>query len=261
MLIIGAAGGHEVLASLAYDADRIDAVELNPATHALVTGEYADFAGRFFEQPGVSYVNADGRAYLARSDDSYDLIWYPAPDSYAASNVATSGAFVLSESYLYTTEAIAETLDHLSPDGILAAQFGELNFERGRTARPGTSERSARRSRQRASMTPASHVLVASTADANFPTLRYSTVLVKQTPFTAEEILRFAESETTKPGTRLEHVPGETLANPVSTVLDAPGRRARRLVRRLPLRRHPDRRRRAVLLALRPLRRRRPRHR
>ncbi len=66
VLIIGAAGGHEVLASLDYEAERIDAVELNPAIHELVTGEYADFAGRFFEQPGVNYVNADGRSYLAR---------------------------------------------------------------------------------------------------------------------------------------------------------------------------------------------------
>ena len=165
--------------------DRIDAVELNPAIHELVTGEYADFGGRFFDQPGVNYVNADGRAYLARSDDSYDLVWYPAPDSYAASNVATSGAFVLSESYLYTTEAITATLDHLAPDGILAAQFGELNFDE----RPNRTTRyvgTVRDALEAAGVdAPGNHVLVASTADANFPTLRYSTVLVKQTPFTA----------------------------------------------------------------------------
>ena len=148
-MIIGAAGGHEVLASLAYDADQIDAIELNPATHELVTGEYADFSGRFFEQPGVNYINADGRAYLARSDDSYDLIWYPAPDSYAASNVAASGAFVLSESYLYTSETITETLDHLSPDGILAAQFGELDLRRARQPHDALRRHGAPRARPR----------------------------------------------------------------------------------------------------------------
>ena len=219
VMIIGAAGGHEVLASLAFGADRIDAVEINPATYDLVTGEYADFSGRFFEQPGVNYVNDDGRSYLARSDDTYDLIWYPAPDSYAASNVAASGAFVLSESYLYTTETVKETLDHLSADGILAAQFGELNYDvrSNRTIRYVGTVRQALE--EMGVVGAARHILVASTADANFPNLRYATVLVKATPFTDAEILRFAELATTKPNTRLEHVPGELFANPVSTIL------------------------------------------
>ena len=218
-LIIGAAGGHEVLTALAYEVSRIDAVELNPATHALVTGRYAEFAGHFFDQPGVDYVTADGRSYLARSDDRYELIWYPAPDSYAASNVATSGAFVLSESYLYTREAVSETLDHLSAGGILAAQFGELNFD----TRPNRTTRYVGTTRDALEAAgienPGEHVLVASTADSNFPTLRYSTVLVKATPFTAEEVQRFVQSSATKPGTRVEHVPGETFENSVSMVL------------------------------------------
>lgn len=219
VMIIGAAGGHEVLAALEYDAGLIDAVELNPAIHELVTGEYADFGGRFFEQPGVNYLHDDGRSFLARSKDNYDLIWYPAPDSYAASNIAAAGAFVLSESYLYTSETITETLEHLSPDGVLAAQFGELNYD----LRPNRTTRysgTVRHALEKLGVDdPGSHVLVASTADPNFPNLRYSTVLVKQTPFTPAEILRFTESSTTKPNTRLEHVPGTPLDNPVSTVL------------------------------------------
>ena len=222
VMIIGAAGGHEVLASLAYDADQIDAIELNPATHELVTEKYADFSGRFFDQPGVSYVNADGRAYLARSDDSYDLIWYPAPDSYAASNVAASGAFVLSESYLYTSETITETLEHLSTDGILAAQFGELRYDdrANRTLRYAGTVRHALV--DQGIEDPGSHVLVASTADPSNASLRYSTVLVKQTPFTAAEVERFTGFATSKPDTRVEHVPGQTLGNSVSEVLTLP---------------------------------------
>ena len=129
VMIIGAAGGHEILASLYYEAGQIDAIELNPVTHELVTDTFADYNGHLAEQPEVNYENGDGRSYLARSGDEYDLVWYPAPDSYAASNAATAGAFVLSESYLYTADAIEETLDHLTDDGILAAQFGESNYE------------------------------------------------------------------------------------------------------------------------------------
>ncbi len=36
--------------------------------------------------------------FLARTTTVYDLIWFVAPDSYAATNAATAGAFVLSES-------------------------------------------------------------------------------------------------------------------------------------------------------------------
>ena len=64
-------------------------------------------------------------------------MWYVAPDSYAAVNAASSGAFVLSESYLYTRQMIAETLRHLSDDGIMVVQFGELDLRNtpNRTAR------------------------------------------------------------------------------------------------------------------------------
>ena len=78
----------------------------------------------------MSLHQADGRTYLARSDTSYDLVWYVAPDSYAANNAASSGAFVLSESYLYTKEMIVNTLEHLTDDGIMVVQFGELDFDR-----------------------------------------------------------------------------------------------------------------------------------
>ena len=80
----------------------------------------------------------DGRSYLARRNEKYDLIWFVAPDSYAAKNAASSGAFVLSESYLYTTEMIKESLEHLTDRGIMVVQFGELDYEARRTARRGT---------------------------------------------------------------------------------------------------------------------------
>ena len=87
--------------------------------------------------PGVTIHQGDGRSYIFRSDDRYNLVWYVAPDSYAASNAASSGAFVLSESYLYTSEMIQETLRHLSDDGLMVVQFGELDYRTApsRTAR------------------------------------------------------------------------------------------------------------------------------
>ena len=137
VLIIGSAGGNEILASLHFGAKKIDGVELNPVTVSLLTGPLRKFSGDLVHQPGVSIHRVDGRSYLFRSDDKYDMVWYVAPDSYAATNAASSGAFVLSESYLYTTDIIEETLKHLQPNGMMVVQFGELNYEDApnRTAR------------------------------------------------------------------------------------------------------------------------------
>ncbi len=52
--VIGAAGGHEVLASLYYGAKHVDAVELNPVTVDLVRNQFADFDGHLAQNPAVN---------------------------------------------------------------------------------------------------------------------------------------------------------------------------------------------------------------
>jgi hypothetical protein len=130
VLIIGAAGGHEILASLYFGAAHVTAIELNPVTVSLLTDHFADFSGRLAENPRVTLVNAEGRSWIKRDPKKYDLIWFVAPDSYAAMNAASSGAFVLSESYLYTREMIAESLAHLNLGGVICMQTGDVDFDR-----------------------------------------------------------------------------------------------------------------------------------
>ena len=52
-LIIGSAGGQEILASLFHKAPNIEAVELNPVTVDLLKHKYADFTGHLTENPAV----------------------------------------------------------------------------------------------------------------------------------------------------------------------------------------------------------------
>jgi len=220
--IIGAAGGHEVLASLWFGAKHIDAVELNPVTYSLVKTTFADFDGHLAQDPAVNYVNADGRSFMARSHQRYNLIWYPAPDSYAATNAATASAFVLSESYLYTTNAIVTSLQHLTPDGIFVAQFGEIDYKHSpyRTTRfVGT----ARQALADLGITdPKDHILVASSPARFFGSFTLSTILVKQAPFTSAEINRFVASLSAVPGTTLQYAPGHRVApSPVDTVVSS----------------------------------------
>ena len=65
----------------------------------------------------MNYEKGDGRSFLARSDDRYDLVWFPAPDSYSAANAASAGAFVLSESYLYTATRSSRASTTCDPTG------------------------------------------------------------------------------------------------------------------------------------------------
>jgi spermidine synthase len=220
VMIIGAAGGHEVLASLYFEAEHIDAIELNPLTHELVTETYADYGGDIANQPGVNYRTGDGRSFLARSDDSYDVIWYPAPDSYSATNASTAGAFVLSESYLYTTEIIEDSIDHLSDGGIIATQFGEIDFE-GKPNRTTRYVSTAREALERHGIDdPTEHMLVSTTPSGGPSVL--STVLVKPTPFTQAEIDSFVEQVESVDGNVVRYAPGMPQDNSVTQVITLP---------------------------------------
>jgi hypothetical protein len=206
-LIVGSAGGQEILASLYFGAPDIQAVELNPVTVSLLTDHFADYTGHLPDRPEVDLHQGDARNYLARSDGSYDLVWYVAPDSYAANNAASSGAFVLSESYLYTTEMIEETLDHLTDDGVMVVQFGELDFQ-GRPNRTSRYVVTAREALRRFGVDdPSQHIMVAAYMPPAEGAL--STIIVKRTPFTPAEVDAFAESVAGVPNTVPIYAPGD----------------------------------------------------
>ncbi|MDD9371671.1 MAG: hypothetical protein PV358_16250, partial [Acidimicrobiales bacterium] len=181
---------------------------------------YADYGGDIGNQPGVDYRTGDGRSFLARSDDSYDVIWYPAPDSYSATNASTAGAFVLSESYLYTTEIIEDSFDHLAEGGIVATQFGEIDFE-GKPNRTTRYVSTVREALARHGIDDASGHVMVSTTPSGGPSV-LSTVLVKTTPFTQDEIDTFVAEVSAVPDNVVRYVPGQPQQNAVSNVLTLP---------------------------------------
>lgn len=211
-LIIGSAGGNEILASLYYKAPNIEAVELNPVTVSLLTNHFADYTGHLTQRPDVHLHQGDGRSYLERQDTKYNLVWYVAPDSYAATNAASSGALVLSESYLYTTQMIKMTMQHLSSDGIMVVQFGELNFDKpNRTSRYIVTAREALQ--QLGVTNPTSHLLVAAQQSTGGQHGALSTIAVKRTPFTPAEVDRFLGHVATLPDHHPYAAPGHTFGN------------------------------------------------
>jgi predicted membrane-bound spermidine synthase len=115
--IIGVGGGMDVADALAHGAQSVLGIELNPATYRLANEIYADYNGHLMQDPRVTFVNEEGRSALRRRAQRFDVIQVIGIDTFAA---LSSGAYVLSENYLYTVEAFEDMFDRLEDGGILA---------------------------------------------------------------------------------------------------------------------------------------------
>jgi spermidine synthase len=119
-LVIGSAGGQEVLAALAFGAARVDAVEMVCAVIQAARGPYATFTGHLYDHPRVHPVCDEGRSYLRHTPDRYDVIQIHS--NHTTSSVA-QGAGAMDPVYLQTVEAYREYLSRLSDDGILQMNY------------------------------------------------------------------------------------------------------------------------------------------
>jgi SAM-dependent methyltransferase len=117
VLVLGAGAGADVLQAIYHGARTIDAVELNPQIVDLVQRRFADFSGAPYSAPGVRIHVGEARGFVASHRDRFDLIQVALLDAFGASS---AGLYALSESYLYTVEALQEYLQRLEPGGLLA---------------------------------------------------------------------------------------------------------------------------------------------
>ncbi len=117
VLVIGPGGGIDVLVALRRGARTVTGVDVNRAVIATVQGRYRDYGGALYDDPRVTIVADEARSFVRRSSDRYDVIVMTVVDSWAA---LQSGAYALSESYLYTEEAFADYVGHLAPGGTLS---------------------------------------------------------------------------------------------------------------------------------------------
>lgn len=114
-LILGAGAGKDVLQALLAGNSSITAVEINPAMVEMVR-RHADFDGNILDAAGVTTVVADGRDFVTRSSDAYDMIYL----NLVYSQAPAPGSNALSEAYIFTTEAFEQYWQHLAADGRLA---------------------------------------------------------------------------------------------------------------------------------------------
>jgi hypothetical protein len=118
VFIAGPGGGLDVWFALQAEASQIVAVEVNPASVALVK-EYAAYNGNLYNQPGVEVHVDEARSFLRRQGGLYDLIFL----SQVVTLSAERNGYTLVENGAYTIEAFQEYLDHLAPDGQLGLKL------------------------------------------------------------------------------------------------------------------------------------------
>jgi hypothetical protein len=115
-LVIGPGGGRDVLSALAFGARRVTGVEINPIiVHDVMLGRFREYSGGLYTRPDVSIYVEDGRSFVRRSPQRFDVIQASLVDTWAAT---AAGAYTLTENSLYTVEAFGEYLDHLTPGGL-----------------------------------------------------------------------------------------------------------------------------------------------
>ena len=189
VLILGVGGGIDVFNALKNEASSITAIELQPITVSLLKGRFSGWTGDIFNKDKhINLIASEGRNFINRDKENYDLIQITSTDSFAALN---TGAYVLVESYLYTIEAFLSYFDHLTEDGLLCIIVGDGLIKGGEGYQPLNSRlvlQYLEVLRARGIEFPQYHIAV---LGKKYPTgLVMSCPLLKKTPFTEEDMIK-----------------------------------------------------------------------
>jgi spermidine synthase len=122
-LIIGPGGGWDVARALYSGSRDVTGVEINPIiAETIMRQRFPDLSHGLYFRPDVNIYVEDGRSFVRRSADKYQVIQGTLVDTWAST---AAGAFAFSENNLYTVDAFRDYLNHLTDDGILAmTRFG-----------------------------------------------------------------------------------------------------------------------------------------
>ena len=113
VLVIGAGSGNDVATALSNGVDHVDAIEIDPAIAQLGRTYHP---ARPYDDPRVTLVVDDARAFMTRTQRKYDLIVFALTDSLVK---VSSVAQLRLENFLFTRESIARAYSLLSDSGEL----------------------------------------------------------------------------------------------------------------------------------------------
>ena len=214
-LIIGPGGGWDVARALAYGSRDVTGVEINPIIATTIMRErFPQLSRGLYLDPRVHIVVEDGRSFVRRSTDRFQVIQATLVDTWAST---AAGAFALSENNLYTSDAFRDYLLHLTDDGVIAFTRWGLDPPRESLrlislaidALSGIGEHDAWR-----------HIIVGRAGSVQGWGTQ-DTVLIARKPFATEDIGR-ARALLAAAGMQAVYLPGVELRNPFYDLLHSP---------------------------------------
>ncbi len=210
VLSLGSGGGMDVLLGLLGGAKRIDCVEINPSIPHIVQ-LFGEFSGNPYDYEGVNLYITEGRSFVHRSKQRYDLLYM------ALTKTATTASLGMSlvESYVHTVNAFRDYFQHLEPDGMLAfimqaeplvmrgaLSMGQALVELGETQQDALHS-----------------LLIVAVPEQRYGTTPYRfLVLAKRSPFTRQEAERLAKAALAC-GLRCDYVPWWKETGPLEPLL------------------------------------------
>ncbi|MDQ3885176.1 MAG: hypothetical protein M3239_07000 [Thermoproteota archaeon] len=209
VLVIGSGGGRDVVAALVSGSKDVTSVEINPIIYDTVKS-YGERAGNVYSHQYVSSHVDEGRSFITRSSDKYDIIYVPFVDTWAS---VSSGGLSVSENFLYTVQGFQQYYDHLTDRGKIVTVRWLIDAPRFVTTYAKLLEQNG---------VPQDQLyrhLIMVTSDSYTQDPSVTMVIFSKAPFTDEEIKFFSESFS-QYGYKPILVPGQIMGEPYPALLN-----------------------------------------
>ncbi|MFN2107635.1 MAG: hypothetical protein ACK2UJ_22345 [Candidatus Promineifilaceae bacterium] len=176
-LVLESGSGMDVLWAIAAGAEEITAIEEKKLVIDTLQETYGDFTSDLFADPAVQVINLASRVFARRPPtEHFDIVIVSLTTPHRP---VTSGAYSLTEDYIYTVEAVDDYLNLLDENGLLV-------MTRWLQTPPSESGRlfaMIAQALEQKGLDPAQHLVA-------FRTLRTMTVLASLTPFRESDLSR-----------------------------------------------------------------------
>ena len=220
--VIGVGGGRDILTALGFGAAHVTGIEVNGTLVDFLEERFAGFA-QLAGRDDVELVHDDGRSWLTRTDQRFDLIQMSLIDTFASTS---AGAMTLTENGLYTIEFWNTLLERLSPDGVFSVSRYYHPERVSETAR--ALSLAVGTLLQRGVANPADQIVLATSQNV-------STLIVAQAPLSRDDLARIFRASVLEGFTRVA-APGEPPENPLlARILAARTPRALAIATRHPI--------------------------
>jgi hypothetical protein len=205
-LVIGPGGGWDISRALASGSRDVTGVEINPIIGTDIMRKMPQLSHGLYLRPDVHIHIEDGRSFVRRSAEKYQVIQATLVDTWAST---AAGAFALSENNLYTVEAFRDYLSHLTDDGLLT--FTRWGFDPPRESLRLVSL-AIQALNDLGERDPARHVLVGRSGTKSELTGwgAQDTVIISRKPLSDTDILHAREAFRSA-GMSVMYAPGDTL--------------------------------------------------